>query len=41
MATTGAPAQASLRAVVSLRDNSVVYGYFGYNSFPGDEPKDL
>jgi hypothetical protein len=27
--------------VVTLRDNSVISGYFGYNSFAGDEPRDL
>lgn len=28
-------------AVVTLKDGSVVYGYFGTNSFAGDDPRDI
>ncbi len=28
-------------AVVTLKDGSVIYGYFGASSFAGDDPKDI
>lgn len=33
--------QIPLWAVVTMKDGSVVYGYFGPNSFAGDDPKDI
>lgn len=33
--------QEPLWAVVTLRDGAVVYGYFGANSFAGDDPRDI
>jgi hypothetical protein len=33
--------QLPLWAVVTMKDGSVVYGYFGPNSFAGDDPKDI
>lgn len=30
-----------LWAVVTLKDGSIIYGYFGANSFAGDDPKDI
>jgi hypothetical protein len=33
--------QQPLWAVVTLKDGSVVYGYYGSNSFAGDDPRDI
>jgi hypothetical protein len=33
--------QQTLWAVVTLKDGSVLYGYYGSDSFAGDDPKDI
>jgi hypothetical protein len=33
--------QIPLWAVATMKDGSVIYGYFGPNSFAGDDPKDI
>ncbi len=33
--------QQPLWAVVTLKDGSVVYGYYGSDSFAGDDPRDI